>query len=50
MISYLIHALLREYARRRRTRDAMREMRRSGYVAEWHDLLPGNRRRAARWM
>ena len=49
MITRLIYGLLREAETWRRTNSAMREMRRSGYKAQWHGLVPTVRRRAARW-
>lgn len=40
---WLYWAIRREIEHKRRTGGAMREMRRYGYKAEWHDLV--NRRR-----
>ena len=50
MLVDIIYAILDKLEGRRRTRYAMAEMRRSNYTAAWHDMLPQNRRRAARWM
>lgn len=44
-MSFIYWAIKRQLAHRRRTRDAMREMRRSGYVAAYHDMLPGVKKR-----
>jgi hypothetical protein len=49
MLTRMIYGMLREIETWRRTNGAMREMRRSGYVAEWHWMTPGAKRRAARW-
>ena len=49
MITRLIYGLLREAETWRRTNSAMREMRRSGYKAAWHGMVPAVRRRATRW-
>ena len=48
-MAWLYWQIRREIAHRRRIGSAMREMRRNGYRAEYHDILPENRRRAARW-
>lgn len=42
-MSLIYWTIRREMERRRRTNSAMREMRRTGYIAEWHHLI--NKRR-----
>lgn len=46
---WLIWAIIDHYHERRRRREALRDIMANNWLADWHYVLPDNKRRAARW-